>query len=382
MTARLCLLAFALLVSLMLAECGLRIAGVSHASIGMMDPVRGWALRPGATAHKSAEGESDVQINADGQRDRIHPKQKAAGTFRIAVLGDSFTLASHVAVEQTYWSILERLLGECAVLSGQTPEVINFGITGYGTAQEFLTLRHHVWDYEPDLVLLAFLTGNDIQNNSRELARDPLAPYMLLEDGELVLDNRFRDSPEYRNKMWSYEVLYYSRVAQVVKQAYVSYQAIRRRGVRPTVEAEFLSYDHRLYREPDTTVWREAWAVTEAILDRMNREVGERDATLVVTTLSNGPQVYPDREERERLRVIAGMEDPFYPDHRVRAVGERFGFPVINLSSRMLEYGEREQVYLHGFENTVWGIGHWNANGHALAAELISRDLCGILGQR
>ena len=379
MTARLLLLASALLFSMLIAELGLRVLGISHASIGTVDPVRGWALRPGASAHKSTEGESDVEINADGQRDRLHARQKPPGTFRIAVLGDSFTLASHVAVEQTYWSILESLLEECSGLAGRTPEVINFGVTGYGTAQELLTLRHHVWEYEPDLVLLAFLPGNDFKNNSRALAQDPLAPYMLLENGELVLDDRFRDSREFRNKKWAYNALHYSWLAQVVKQAWVSSQAMLRQGVRPTAEGVFLDYDHRLYREPDTAVWQDAWAVTEAILQQMNREVRERDATLVVTTLSSGLQVYPDRSSREKVYATAGIDDPFYADHRLRAAGDRFGFPVITLAPRMLEHAEREQVYLHGFQNTVMGIGHWNVDGHALVAELAARDLCEIL---
>jgi hypothetical protein len=32
-------------------------------------------------------------------------------------------------------------------------------------------------------------------------------------------------------------------------------------------------------------------------------------------------------------------------------------------------------VFLHGFENTELGWGHWNAQGHRLAAALIARWL-------
>jgi len=381
MIARLSLLVSALLVSLLLLELGLRILGVSFASIGIVDPVRGWALRPGAWAHKSNEGEADVAINADGMRDRDHPRQKPQGTFRIAVLGDSFTLASHVAVEKTYWSVLERLLRDCRALAGRTPEVINFGVTGYGTAQELLTLRHHAWEYGPDLVLLAFLTGNDVANNSRALARDPLAAYMTLEAGELVLDDRFRETRQYRTKKWAYDLLYYSRVAQVIKQAWVNFVSARTQDIRPTVESVFLSQNTGVYREPDSAVWEDAWAVTEAILERMNAEVRERGATLVVSTLSNGLQVYPDAEERSRLQAKAGVEDPFYPDRRVRAAGESGGFPVITLAPRMLDHAQAEQVFLHGFDNTLWGVGHWNEAGHAFAADLLAGDLCEVLSE-
>ncbi len=56
-------------------------------------------------------------------------------------------------------------------------EIINFGVSGYGTAQELQILRHRVWDYSPDMIILAFLTGNDVRNNSRALQRDDRMPY-------------------------------------------------------------------------------------------------------------------------------------------------------------------------------------------------------------
>ena len=56
-------------------------------------------------------------------------------------------------------------------------------MSNYGTAQELLTLRQCVWRYDPDLVLLAFFTGNDVWDNSRALKNDPEVPYFSLEDG-------------------------------------------------------------------------------------------------------------------------------------------------------------------------------------------------------
>ena len=39
-------------------------------------------------------------------------------------------------------------------------------------------------------------------------------------------------------------------------------------------------------------------------------------------------------------------------------------------------YAEENQVFLHGFDNTVMGEGHWNLNGHKIASEMISEKLC------
>ena len=50
-------------------------------------------------------------------------------------------------MEQTFWSLLERKLQECHAFPGKNVEVINFGVSGYDTAQELITLRQTVWDY-------------------------------------------------------------------------------------------------------------------------------------------------------------------------------------------------------------------------------------------
>src|SRR6185295_3673698 len=77
-------------------------------------------------------------------------------------------------------------------------EVINFGVSGYGTTEELLTLREKVWKYSPDLVVLAVTTNNDITDNSRALKKTDDVPYFVYKDGELTLDDSFRASRSFR----------------------------------------------------------------------------------------------------------------------------------------------------------------------------------------
>ena len=126
-------------------------------------------------------------------RDREHDIAKPPGVLRVAVLGDSYAEAMQLPMAQAFWAVLERELAGCGALDGRPVEVINFGVSGYGTAQELLTLRHDAWRYDPDLVVLAFLTGNDVRNNSRGLDGDPDRPYFVERDGRLVPDEGFRE---------------------------------------------------------------------------------------------------------------------------------------------------------------------------------------------
>ena len=47
--------------------------------------------------------------------------------------------------------------------------MINFGVGGYGTAQELLTWREPASRYGADIVLLLLFPGNDLRNNVRSL---------------------------------------------------------------------------------------------------------------------------------------------------------------------------------------------------------------------
>ena len=221
--AKLLLIFFGFLLGAVVAEVALRIAGYSSPEFYIRDEVRGAALRPGAEGWYRKEGEAYVRINSDGLRDHEHAIAKPANTFRIAILGDSYAEALSVSLEEAFWSVMGRKLQDCAALPGKSIEVINFGVSGYGTAQELLTLREKVWKYSPDLVLLAVTTNNDVTDNSRALKKTDDVPYFVYENNQLTLDNSFRTTRAFAfsnsmaGKFGSW-FLNHSRLAQAVVQ--------------------------------------------------------------------------------------------------------------------------------------------------------------------
>ena len=139
--AKLLLIALGFLLGGVIAEIALRLMGYSYPEFYSLDQARGYALRPNVEGWYRKEGEAYVRINSDGLRDREHSITKPEDTVRIAVLGDSYPEALSVSVEDAFWSVMERKLHECSAFPGKKIEVINFGVSGYGTAQELLTLR-------------------------------------------------------------------------------------------------------------------------------------------------------------------------------------------------------------------------------------------------
>jgi hypothetical protein len=369
--ARLGLVLAGVSIALLMAELIMRITGVSYPNFYMPDLDRGASLRPGAEGWWRQEGKSYVRINSDGLRDREHSKIKPDSTLRIAVLGDSFTEALQVPMEQTYWAIAEDKLKGCKTFAGRQIEVINFGVGGYGTAQELITLRRRVWDYSPDIVMLAIYTGNDISDNSRSLRMEESVPYFTYRDRSLVLDDSFRYSSRFRmsqssyGKAWSW-IRDSSRVLQVVNMAHY---AIRNMTKPRSVDPE------RFFQEPADPVWNNAWLVTEGLIALMRDEVRARGAKFLVVTLSNGIQVSPDQEARHNLMQRLGVNDLFYPDKRIKAFCEREHIPVIMLAPALEAYADQNRAYLHGFGDQT-GKGHWNPLGHRIAGEIIAQRIC------
>lgn len=372
---RLSLLTGGLVCGLVVAELGLRVAGVSFPAPYFPDTVCGTRLRPNWSGWFSQEGRAFVRTNQAGFRDRDHTLAKPADTLRIVVLGDSYVEAAQVDQSETFWAVLESELQRCPTWRGRTVEVLAFGVSGWGTAQELLALRHYALAYQPDLVLLAFLSGNDVRNNLRDLEPEQVRPYFTLRDEELVLDDSFLTHPSFvrSQSRWvraKVALINHSRLLQLV-QKIRNRRAMARASSNPRA-----GLDDEIFAEPPNDTWRRAWDVTERLIGEMQQDVRQHGARFCLATVTNGIDVHPDVQTRAAYAKRLGIADFGYAERRLQALGERLNFPVIALSEPMRRHAEREREYLHGFSNTILGEGHWNAAGHRLAGRLIAKTLC------
>jgi len=285
--------------------------------------------------------------------------------------------------------------------------VINFGVSGFGTIQEWQLLRHYASRYSPDLVLLAFLPGNDVRNNSPQLETDRRRPYVTLVDGELQLDASFRDDPaqkRFRQLTWiafKDQVIRRSRVVYLLYRAKEDWRArtVERKG-KPSRKsadrqnespsdddiessaAEEIGIDSLVYAPPTTDVWRNAWNITDRVLAAINDDSRAINAKFVLVVLNNSVEVHPDPKVPLALARQLGVPDLEEPQRRLRESGERHGFPVIRLLERMREIARRDNVCFHGFANTSPCTGHWNEMGHETAGKLIAADLESLLNEQ
>lgn len=121
------------------------------------DPDLGWSIKPDTTA---ADGK--VRSNSLGLRSsKEYSLLPSPGVLRIETFGDSFTHGFGVNNDETWPFLLEKALAD----RGVRAEVLNLGVSGYGTDQSLLHWRKNGRPFRPHIVVL----GLNMENTWRNL---------------------------------------------------------------------------------------------------------------------------------------------------------------------------------------------------------------------
>jgi lysophospholipase L1-like esterase len=153
------------------------------------DAELGWFPRANDEITYTGMREIHIAHNAMGFRDRPHAPTKTKP--RLVFLGDSFVWGYDVEQEERFTDLLRAELDAI--------EVLNFGVSGYGTDQSYLLIRKYFDDYRPDAVIYMF-SATDVRDNSVNFNYGAYyKPYYVLVGGELEL----RGVPVPRSSIWT-----------------------------------------------------------------------------------------------------------------------------------------------------------------------------------
>jgi hypothetical protein len=376
------LVGISLVVALAVAEGALRIVKINTLSNIRVVPGEGVTRVPGVNYIWKKEGFSEGRFNGHGFRDVERSWDKPPGTFRIALLGDSYTEGLQVPLDKTFSALLEAKLN--ASSTGPRFEVLNLGQSGFGTTDEYGRWLNFGTRYDPDLVLVAFYPGNDIRNNSKKLNIEDLSCYFVIAGGgELELDCSALDAylkargPVQR--AWQ-AVKRHSYLASLVSERLFllrreredreRHEALPEGAARPEALDPFA--DGNVYLEAPDPAWSEAFLTTEAAIARFDREVRAKGQRFALVTISTPEQVDPRAGSALQSRSAAPL-DFDRPERRIGEFARSQGIPVLALGPLFEESFAATSKTLHGFGDV--NTGHWNERGHALAAEAIFRFL-------
>lgn len=149
------------IAAILFVESVLYLAGLGEEEIFKFDSQVGFRHMTNKRITWRTEGFAQSYLNEDGMREPGLTLAKPANTYRVALLGDSMTEGFQVPIDQTFGALAGKAISP---IDGKQVQVLNFGTSGYSTAQEFLQLKRQVLKYKPDLVLLCY-NGRDIFEN-------------------------------------------------------------------------------------------------------------------------------------------------------------------------------------------------------------------------
>ncbi len=141
------------------------------------EPTLGWFPVPDTRERVRASRVFTVAHNHAGFRDRDHSPGEMAG---LVFLGDSFVWGYDVDVQERFTDKLQA----------RHPEwnIYNFGVSGYGTDQEYLLLQRDFDSCKPRVVFLVFCTETDDADNSTNVRYGGYyKPYCTLKGTQLEL---------------------------------------------------------------------------------------------------------------------------------------------------------------------------------------------------
>ena len=146
----------------------------------------GWTHGIPSPAGLDSEARS-MQLPVTGPRMSMHPASEATGrsistaSRPILAVGNSFTFGDEVEDSETWAAHLEEILNK---------RVLNAGVGAYGIDQAFLRAELLLDKYDPDVVILSFIS-DDISRT--EFSYYPYGggwkPYFEYRDGSLILRN-------------------------------------------------------------------------------------------------------------------------------------------------------------------------------------------------
>lgn len=374
-------IAISLLAGLVLFEAGLRIVSYSRPPLYRYDFDTGTSHMPGADGWFVEENRVRIAINDDGIRGPAVARSKPDGVWRIAVLGDSFAEGLQVTYDERFTNVMQHRLAACDALPG-TPEVINFGVSGYGQSRELLMLQHRAAAYKPDLVLVLFHGGNDFRNNMRDWKHNPFIPYHVWRDGKLVLDDSFRRYPDFLRKLkWSNlrnKFVLRSRVLQLLQNFYERVVLEQALFAKERAEESVSAPPPQMSLVPPVDERAHgAWQITEALLLKLRDDAEALvSAPLWLASVPPAAAVYPDPADRERVMAQYGIDETDYVENRLASFAAQHGIGMARLTAELRAAAERSGVdpHYHEYRGNVGG--HWNAMAHRVAGEAIADVLC------
>jgi lysophospholipase L1-like esterase len=342
------------IIGIIFLEIGVRVFHLESDLFTVLDTCIGHKRIPNKNGYNIApDFKVYTEMNNEGFRDVNHTIDKGEGIYRIVILGDSMTEGMQVPLEYTIPKLIEELFLDDV----RNVEIISLGMFGFGTGQELLALECYGLQYQPDLVVLNFFTGNDVNNNYFETS--PFAPHFSLEDGELVLDTSYRINIQQRIDGENLSISF--RILKFIKDNSFLARMVRHRLaiLHVTFQGNTVEYDPIFNTIYDEEMER-AWELTKVLITKTATISQENNADFLLIQIPSPFEYGQDGN--------LGNNDKKFNFQKPRMILSSFA------NENSIQYLDLlplfENVGNVSFEDVSWSHdGHFNRKGNELVAQ-------------
>lgn len=341
-----------------------------HNKFCEFDALLGWRGIPGRSAvFEWADCRHHVSQNGSGFRGPDTPEERGAAR-RLVVLGDSFVWGFGVENAELF----TQRIGAAA----PGWEIMNGGVSGYGTDQCCLLYEYQLKRWKPDEVWL-FFTGNtdpfDIQHPTRY---GYWKPRFEIEDGVLrllpvppgvtnaaqVYARQVAGTPSLLRTILSHSALARLAASRVVRSPAGKRWMESRQLIPPQLDG--YDFEYELYMAPGTPPLERAWRLTEAILAGLRDSAGGEGAVLRVFYIPSVVQCNDASWSRFMSRVPSSAGpiawDRELPNRRLSDACRKLGVAFHDLTPALRQAGGPVPLYYPVNR-------HWTPEGHKVVAE-------------
>lgn len=303
------------------------------------------------------------RVNHLGLRGAEVAVEKPAGTFRILMLGDSFTMGKGVEDAETFSVVLQdSLQAALAACGGRPVEVVNAGVDSYAPLLERIYLERELLRLSPDLVVVNLDVSDLAQEQvyRRIGTRGP--------DGSIVAVPQTGERSSYeRIRDWTQRNLFFTRLLLYHANRALGYRDAAGREV--LTEASLETVAHTLEGDVDRS--REWGEIFESIAG-IRARAESNGAGFLLTLYPWAHQVSDTQWVPGRYAFMPeGSRPSDVTPTTVRALAAAQGIELADLFPAFRAAVGREKLY---FDHDM----HWTPAGHrvmaaGLAAHLLPR---------
>lgn len=325
------------------------------------DAYRHHRLVPNSTAEFRQRDFAYFQrVNNLGLRGVDITVEKPAGTTRVLMLGDSFTMGKGVEDDETFSVLVESSLQQAmAACGGGNIEVLNGGIDSYAPVLSLLQFQRDLAPLDADLVILN-LDHSDLIQEAAYRGQAVRGP-----NGEILAVPQLAQESRYERFLsWTTRHLFFTRVVLVYMNRAFDHGAITVRRV--VNEAGREHFAHTLEGDVDRTdQWRD-------IFDSIGRIKALADSLGMEFLLTT----YPWAHQLGDSGWVPGRFDYMQPGERttdvtartIRELSAANGIALLETLPVFQAYDGKEALYF-AYDP------HWTPTGQALMARALEQRL-------